>query len=42
MLTWIIMTTTAAKTIEMNDPSSRPAISGSVENMEQYSIVFIG
>ncbi|MDO4283870.1 MAG: flavodoxin [Eubacteriales bacterium] len=29
-------------TIEMNDPSSRPEISGSVENMEQYDIVFIG
>ncbi|MBD5096434.1 MAG: flavodoxin [Lachnospiraceae bacterium] len=29
-------------TIEMNDPNSRPAISGSVENMEQYDIVFIG
>ena len=29
-------------TIEMNDPSSRPAISSSVENMEQYDIVFIG
>ena len=29
-------------TIEMNDPSSRPAISGSVENMAQYDIVFIG
>ena len=29
-------------TIEMNDPSSRPAISGGVENMEQYDIVFIG
>lgn len=29
-------------TIEMKDPSSRPAISGSVENMEQYDIVFIG
>ena len=29
-------------TIEMNDPGSRPAISGSVENMEQYDIVFIG
>lgn len=29
-------------TIEMNDPDSRPAISGSVENMEQYNIVFIG
>lgn len=29
-------------TIEMNDPSARPAISGSVEDMEQYSIVFIG
>lgn len=29
-------------TIEMNDPASRPAISGSVENMEQYNIVFVG
>lgn len=29
-------------TIEMNDPAVRPAISGSVENMEQYNIVFIG
>ena len=28
--------------IEMNDPDSRPAISGSVENMEQYDVVFIG
>ena len=27
---------------EMNDSSCRPAISGSVENMEQYDIVFIG
>lgn len=29
-------------TIEMNDPDSRPAISGSVENMDKYDIVFIG
>ncbi len=29
-------------TIEMNDPDVRPAISGSVENMEQYEVVFIG
>lgn len=29
-------------TIEMNDPNARPVISGSVENMEQYEIVFIG
>lgn len=29
-------------TLEMNDPSSRPAIAGSVENMEQYEIVFLG
>lgn len=29
-------------TVEMNDPNSRPAISGSVENMEQYDIVFVG
>lgn len=29
-------------TIEMNDPDARPAISGSVEDMERYDIVFIG
>ncbi len=29
-------------TIEMNDPNARPVISGSVENMDQYDIVFIG
>lgn len=29
-------------TVEMNDPDARPAISGSVDNMEQYDIVFIG
>ena len=26
----------------MNDPTSRPAISGKVENMEQYDTVFVG
>ena len=29
-------------TIEMNDPSSRPAIKGKVENMEDYDTVIIG
>ncbi len=29
-------------TLEMNDPAARPAISGSVEDMDQYSIVFVG
>lgn len=29
-------------TLEMNDPNSRPEISGAVDNMEQYNIVFIG
>lgn len=29
-------------TKEMNDPSARPAIAGTVENMDQYDIVFIG
>lgn len=29
-------------TLEMNDPSARPVIAGSVENMEQYDIIFIG
>lgn len=29
-------------TVEMNDPNARPAISGSVENMDQYTVVFIG
>ncbi len=28
--------------VEMDDPSARPAISGAVENMEQYDVVFIG
>ena len=28
--------------VEMNDSTARPAISGSVENMEQYDVVFIG
>lgn len=29
-------------TIEMNDPTARPAISGSVEDMDQYDVVFLG
>lgn len=28
--------------MEMNDTSARPAISGSVENIEQYDIIFLG
>lgn len=28
--------------VEMNDPDSRPAISGSVKNLDQYDVVFIG
>lgn len=27
---------------EQNDPNSRPAISGSVDNMEQYDVIFLG
>ena len=29
-------------TIEMNDESSRPAIGGTVDNMDQYDVVFVG
>ncbi len=29
-------------TIEMNDTDARPAISGSIENMEEYDVLFIG
>lgn len=29
-------------TVEQNDPSARPAISGSIENMEQYDVIFLG
>ena len=29
-------------TLEMNDPSCRPAIAEPVENMEQYDTVFVG
>ena len=39
-LNW--MEKNARSTIEMNDPNARPAISGSVENMEQYDIIFVG
>ena len=28
--------------LEMNDRSSRPAIRGTVNNMEQYDVVFVG
>lgn len=28
--------------LEMNDPNARPAISGSVDNMEQYDVIFLG
>ena len=28
--------------IEMNDPNARPAITGSVENMEGYEVIFLG
>lgn len=27
---------------EMDDPNARPAISGGVENMEQYDVIFLG
>lgn len=27
---------------EQNDPSSRPALSGSVQNMEEYDMIVIG
>lgn len=29
-------------TAEMNDPGARPAISGSVDNMSQYDVIFLG
>ena len=29
-------------TVEMNDPSSRPAINGKAEHMEQYQNIFVG
>jgi len=33
---------TSRTTIEMNDPDSRPSISGTINNMAQYDVVFIG
>ena len=34
---------TASRTsLEMNDSASRPAISGGVENMDQYDVIFLG
>lgn len=34
--------TKARSTIEMNDPSSRPAIAEAMQNMDEYDIVFVG
>lgn len=34
--------TSSRSSVEMNDANARPEISGSVENMAQYDIVFIG
>jgi flavodoxin len=28
--------------VEMNDPASRPAIEGKMEDMEQYDVIFVG
>lgn len=39
-LNW--MDKNARSTIEMNDPNSRPAIVGKVDNIRQYEVVFIG
>jgi flavodoxin len=39
-LNWRVNSSRANK--ENNDSSSRPAISGNVENMEKYNIVFLG
>lgn len=33
---------TSRSTIEMNDPASRPAISGKRDNMEVYDTIFVG
>ena len=29
-------------TLEMSDPNCRPAVTGKVENMDQYDVVFVG
>lgn len=36
------MDKTARSTIEMNDPSSRPAIAGKLDNIDAYSTIFVG
>ena len=34
--------TQSRSSMEMDDPNARPAISGKIENMEQYDIIFLG
>ena len=36
------MDSKSRSTIEMKNPNSRPEISGNVENMEDYDVVFLG
>ena len=33
---------TSRTSAEMNDPDARPGISGQVENVEQYSVIYLG
>lgn len=33
---------TTRATAEQNDPDARPAISGSIENLEQYEVIYVG
>ncbi|MBR2528686.1 MAG: flavodoxin [Blautia sp.] len=33
---------TSRSTVEMQDPNCRPAITGAVENMDQYEVIFLG
>ena len=39
-LNW--MNKKSRSSVEMNDPASRPAIAGKIENMDEYDVVFVG
>ena len=39
---WNYNDSTSRTTREQNDPTARPEISGSVENMEDYDVIFLG
>ena len=41
-LVWILLVPETRSSVEMNNPSSRPAIARKRDNMDEYDIIYVG